>query len=265
MNRALAAMFLATFCAGCPRRLEFGPEGPLDDPRAVLSRVDAADARVQALTSEGKLTVDSPQARGTLGVFVAVARPSLLRVELFDFFGRPQGLLVVNADRFGFYSAQENRFFTGPASSENVSRFLPLELPTRELVPLLLGEAPRLSTDELGLRVSQEALAYVVRLSAGKAVQELYVHPRFFRALRSEVKGMAAYDVAFDDFVQEGDIAFPRHLVLASQAAKARLELRYSDLTLNPQPDPSLFEIVAPPDVPVLEVDERGVPVTRRW
>jgi Domain of unknown function (DUF4292) len=264
MNRALAAIFLSLVCAGCPKRVppaEFGPEGPLTSAREVLARVDAVQTAVEALTSDGKLTVDSPQGRGTLGVFVAVARPACLRIELYDFFNRPQGLLVVNGERFGAYSAQEGKFFTGPASPGNVSRFLPLELPVHELLPVLLGQAPRLPDESPELAIQRDPPAYLLRLRAGEAMQQLLVHPELFRVQRSEVRGVTAYDLAFDDFLERDDLSFPRDIVLASQAAKARLQLRYSDPTLNPPPDPERFTLQPPEGVPVVEVDARGEPV----
>jgi hypothetical protein len=265
MNRALAAMFLALFVSGCPKRVEPGPETPLTRAAEVLERVRGAQGRVGRLTGEAKLTVDSPQARGTVGLFVAVSRPGRVRVELFDFFNRPQGLLVVSEGRFGFYSPQENQYLTGPASPANVSRFLPLALPLEELVSVLLGEAPLLGTGEgAELAYDPAVPAYALRLRAGPAEQTLRVHPRHFRVLRSEVSGVAAYDLGFEDFLErEGAAAFPRHLTVASQAAQARLELRYTELALDPPEDPALFLLEPPEGVPVVEVDARGAPVPR--
>lgn len=261
MTRAFALLLLAALATGCPKRVDFGPLGPLEDAEEVLARVRAVQGAVERLTGDAKLSVDSAQARGTVGLFAAAARPAFMRVELFDFFNRPLGLLVVNGDRFGFYSPQEGRFLTGPASPANVSRFLPLALPVEELVAVLLGEAPLLADATPTLEVDREVPAYVLRLRAGGAEQRLVVHPRFFRVMRSELRGVTGYDLSFDDFLEEGGLVFPRHVVLGSQAARARMELRYAKPSLNPEPDPGLFVIEPPPGVPVVEVDAHGEPV----
>jgi hypothetical protein len=261
MNRPPVAIFLLVLCLGCPKRIAFGPEGELTDPAAVLQRVQQAEARIQAAQGEARLGVDSPQQRGSVGLFVAARRPALLHLEPLDFFGRPLGVLASDGDTFGLYSAEENRVYRGPASPENVSRFLPVVLPAPELVAVMLGEAPRLQPESLALAVDSERRAYRLTLRRGEVVQTLWVHPTLFRVVRSEVRGTAAYDLAFDDFLERDGLVFPRKVVLASQAGQARLELSYKDVTLNGEADPELFQLVAPEGVPVVEVDARGEPL----
>ncbi|MBF5045543.1 DUF4292 domain-containing protein [Aggregicoccus sp. 17bor-14] len=270
MNRVAAAMFLTLLCTGCPKRLDFGPEGEVKDPAALLALVRQAEARVATLQGESRLRVESPDAKGTVTLYGAIARPGMLHLETLDFFGKPLAVLVSDGQRFGLYQAQENRYYRGPATPENLSRFLPVVIPGDELVSLLLGEAPRIAEQPVSLRVDAKAGGYVLTLEGEvpsrsgaptKVTQVLTVHPTHYRVLHSEVHGMDAYELGFGDFLQSGKLSFPRTAKLQAPQAQTTLELRYTDVTLNGPPDLTMFELAAPEGVPVVEVDGQGRPL----
>lgn len=261
MNRARLAMFLAFLSLGCPKRpvaLDFGEVGEVTDPQTLLTFIKAAEARVVTLEGESKLRIDSPETKGTVTLFVAVSRPALLHFEPLDFFGRPQGLLVTNGERFMLYAAEEGKTYLGPASPQNVSRFLPVVLPAEELVAILLGQAPRLVPESMTLATDPAAGGYVLTLTRGEIVQTLIVDPTFHRVLRSEVRGAPAYDLAFSDFQTEGPSVMPREVTLIAEASNTRVTIRYTDVKLNAPPDLTMFDLEPIPDLPVLQVDALG-------
>ena len=261
MKRCLpAVLLLVPLALGCPKRVAPGPALGGLDAQALLQAVAKADARITSLKGEAKLGVDSPQAKGQLTLFVAAARPASVHLEPLDFFGRPQAVLVSDGKTFGLYQAQEGRYYQGPPSPQNLSRFLPVVLPPEELIPLLLGQAPRIPSEQVTAEEDAKSHAYVLTLTQGAVTQRLWIEPRTNRVLRSEVRGMNAYDLTFEDFQETGAVTFPRHIVLSSPAAKTKLELRYTDVTLNGTPDPSLYAPEPPEGVPVIDVDESGQP-----
>ena len=141
-----------------------------------------------------------------------------------------------------------------------LARFLPVALPPVALVDLLLGRAPRLPGDVLRLEVDPKAGAYLVTISRGAATQRLWIQPETHRVMKSEIRGVEAYELSFEDFQRAGAVAFPRKVVLSAPAAQTRLELRYTDVTLNEPPDPALFTLEVPEGAKVIEVDEAGEP-----
>ena len=92
------------------------PEGPITQAEELFRLMSAAQAQVVTLQGDGKLRVESPQGSGTVSAWLAVSRPGLLRVEMFDFFNRPIAVLVTDGQRFGLFQAQENKFYQGPAT-----------------------------------------------------------------------------------------------------------------------------------------------------
>ncbi len=258
MNRVAAAIFLALACSGCPHRIEFGPEGLIEDPEKLFSIVSQQQANLVTLQGDAKLHVSSPQGSGTLSVFVAISRPGLLHMETFDFFNRPVAVLVSDGQRFNLYQTEGNVFYQGPASPQNVSRFLPVVLPSEELVAVMLGQVPFIPPERKTLSLDRGEGLYVLTLYRGPVTQRLFVHPKYRRVVRSEVRGVPGYDLEFDTFKEQGLVVFPKEVKLLAEVAQTELRLRYSDVALNGPPDLTLFELSPPEGARVVEVDERG-------
>lgn len=258
MNRLAAPIFLAVVCSGCPRHIEFGPEGPIDDPERLFQLVSQAQANLVTLQGDAKLHVKSPQGSGTLSMFLAISRPGLLHMETFDFFNRPVAALVSDGQRFALYQTEGNVFYQGPASPENVSRFLPVVLPSEELVAVMLGQVPFIPAERKTLELDRSEGVYRLKLYRGPVTQLLHIHPKYYRVIRSEVRGVPGYDLAFDDLEQQDSMVFPKEVKLIAEVAETELRLRYSDVALNTPPDLTLFELSPPEGARVVEVDARG-------
>ncbi len=262
MNRSAALIFLLLVCSGCPKRLEFGPEGPIEDAEKLFALTLEAQANVVTLQGDAKLRVSSPQGSGTLSLFVAISRPGLMHLESFDFFNRPVAVLVSDGQRFGLYQTEGNLFYQGPASPENVSRFLPVVLPSEELVALMLGQVAFIPPERKTLALDRDEGVYVLKLFRGGVTQTLHIHTKYHRVVRSEVRGVPAYDLEFDDFKEKGSVIFPGEVKLISEVARTELRLRYSEVTLNAPPDLTLYELTPPEGARVVEVDAQGREVT---
>lgn len=251
-------MFLALLCSACPKRIEFGPEGELTDASVVYQRVRENQDNILTLEGDSKLRVESPQGSGTLSMFVSVTRPALLHLETFDFFNRPVASLVSDGKGFGLYQTETNTYYQGPASPENVSRFLPVVLPNQELVAIMLGQVPLIPPERMTLELDRKEGVYVLTLHRGPATQVLQVHTKYLRVLKSQVRGVPGYDLGFDDFQEKGTLIFPGKVELVAEQAKTKLQLRYQQISLNGRPDLTLYELLPPEGAKVVEVDERG-------
>lgn len=243
----------------CPHRADFGKDGAPRSAEDLLARVNIAEAQVISIEGDSKITVESAQGKGSTSMFVSVLHPSRLRLEVLDFFGRPQGALVTDGQTCALHDAQHARFFRGPASPANLGRLLPVAIPPAELVALMLGRAPRIPQESLEMRFDEDTQLLVLVLRRGPVTQTLHVHPPEYRVVKSHVEGLAAYDVTFEGIQDIGRLNYPRRVVLVSEAGKTRAQLDYKDVTVNQTPDLTTFELEVPPNVPELEVDERGL------
>ncbi len=255
----LLAIAVAGVLSGCPKRLDFGPEGEIENPEALLRLIAEAEAKVVAVVGETRVRVDTPEVKGAFSMFAAVSRPALIHLEPLDFFGRPQAVLVVQGEQFGLYQAEDNRYYTGPASPQNVSRFLPIALSAQELTLVLLGATPRIQHQRADLRSDEGCACYVLTLHQGEVSQELQVHPNKYRVQRSRIRGTRAYDLEFGELTLD-ERAFPRRAILTAPTANVRVDLRFTDVQLNEAPDLTMFELSPIEGAEVVEVSPEGIP-----
>lgn len=258
MKHALPLGLSCLLLAGCVHRPALRPPPEPLTAAQVLARARAADAAVVGLRGEARLKLRTREGRGAVTLYVAVQRPGLLRLESLDFFGRPQAVLVSDGERFGLHQVTEGRFYRGPASPENLSRFLPVVLPAGELLALLLGQAPLLAGAEATARWDGERRAWELELRAGEVVQRLRVDGTDYRVRESRVEGMSAYDLRFSDVHPAGGAVLPHVLVLEAPGAETEMELVYKEPEVNAPVDLGLFDLAPPPDVPVVDVDAQG-------
>lgn len=260
-NRLVAGLLpLALALCGCPHHVDFGPAGEPKSAEELLKRIEVGEQAVTSVKGDAKLKVDSPQTRATLTLFVAVAEPSSVHLEALDFFGKPQGVLVSDGKAFGLYDGQAGKFFRGPATAQNVARFVPIALHPAELAALLLGRSPRIQAESTRMRFEPAEGAYFVTLTQGPIAQTLTVKPPLYRVVHSTITGLSTYDTDFENFEDVAGASYPRRVVLTAAAASIRIELNYKDVAVNEASDPTMFQQDPPENVPIVEVDERGNP-----
>ncbi len=241
-----------------PPRVNFGVDGEAKSAEDLLQRITAAENQVISLKGDGKLGVDAPQGKGSVTLFVAALHPQTLHFEQLDFFGRPQGVLTTDGTQFGLYDGTSGKYFRGPASAANLGRFLPLVIPPRELVSLMLGRAPRIPHESAALTFDAAANVYRLTLARGAVTQRLTVAPGSHRVLTSHVEGLKTYDVEFADIETVSNVPMPKKIIVNAEAAKTRLELSWKDIALNEAPDLTLFDMTPTEGVPVVDVDADG-------
>lgn len=250
MNRSFL-LATAVLLAGCPHRVDFGPQGRIDDPAVVLAAVQQRYDAVHGLAGEGKLAADTPDVDGTLKMALEVSAPASIYLETADFFGTPRGTFVTDGDRFMFYRPDEDTFVDAPATPEHIGRYLPLPLSAEDLASALLAE-PELLDGEARLEVDEAADAYVVTLRKGGLLQRVRVGTRDLRLLSVETRGAPRYDAFFEDHERMSGVLFPRTIVLRVPRARAEVKLRYTDIHLNPASDPATFRLTPPSGARVL-------------
>lgn len=233
----------------CPVRVDFGPQGRIDDPDVVLRTIQVRYGQVSGLSGEGKITIDSPSGRGTLRSFLAIEQPASLYIETADFFGTPRGILATDGSSFAFYDPQENRYTTGPAEAQGLGRFLPVALTPKELAAVLLGEVPIVTTEHVTMEVEPSG-SYLLKLAGERRSQRIVVGTRDLRILSVETRGEVSMDVFLED---HDSILFAKKIRVVTPSA--RVEIKYTNIKLNPMLEPGTFRLQPPPGV---QIDRMG-------
>ncbi|MFN0063992.1 MAG: DUF4292 domain-containing protein [Myxococcaceae bacterium] len=252
--RFLPIVAVSLWAAGCPRvlPLEFGPEGPLKDGELVLARLEAAQHAVTSLEAEGHIRFHGPEGGGSARALIAASEEGRVQIALLDFFGKPQVVLVTDGTRLGLYQGQENRYYQGAATPQNLARLIPMVVPPQVLAERLLGRVDVLPGESSALTVDKARAAYHLSRTFAEGVQQLWIHPKHYRAVGSEVTTDGT-TLGFDDFRGEGGQMFPWRLHWRQGARE--IELHYSDVSLNAALDSEMFEPKPPVGVPVVNMD----------
>lgn len=257
----LPVLFLCL--AACPHTLRFGPAGELTDPAELMRLMDQRAVKLRSIKAEARASVKAADQSGTLTEFVAAQRPASLHLESLNFFGKPVAALATDGAQFGLLVDEGATFYSGPASAANVGRLLPVPVEPADAVVLLLGSVRRLEGAQAQLALDRPAGAYLLTLTRGEVRQRLWVGTEDLRLFKSEIRGEAGLDVAFDDFQAFGGQILPMTVELVAvgadgKPAGARVELKFKDLELNVALDPALFTLAPPPGARRLILDAAG-------
>jgi hypothetical protein len=204
--------------------------------------------RVHGLVGKGRLSVDSPEADGTLQLAVEVQEPASLYLETADLLGNPRGLVATDGSSFTFYRPDEDLFYVGSATAANVGRFLPIRAEPAELARMLLGELAIVDPEELRLELDDSTGTYVLWLRAGAIRQRLVVGTRDLRLISVETRGARAVDALLEEHEELlPGLPFPKSIQLTLRQRDTVVRIRYGELALNPESAPETF-LVRPPE-----------------
>lgn len=255
---ARAALLALLVAGGCVRRAP--PPDLAADPAELLLQVERTQARVDRVQGEARVRIESPAGDGTVTQFLAAERPDRLRLDALDFFGNPAAVLVADGDRFALLDLRERVFYRGASSPENLARLLPLAIPARELVLLLLGAVPlagrpvAIAPGDGVVRLTLEGADGAQRLDVGAGAA---VHRSKFTPAPGKPPSPGRYDVAFHHFRELGGRPFPGEVRLDAPGAKVHLRLSWKEIEVNGVLPEGGFTLAPPPGVRIVELDER--------
>ena len=187
--------------------------------------------------------------------------PDRVHLEELDFFGNPSAVLVAAAGGSRSTTPGRRSSIRGAATPENLSRLVPVPFTAKELVTLLLGSAPLL--DGIPVSATPERGQVRLRLERGEVTEDLWIgaHSAVERAVRRVAGGAGpgSWEVEFSGHQERSGAWFPGVVVLHSAPTQVEVHLAWSEVEVNREPDPQLFEPLAPRGARVVELGD-GTP-----
>lgn len=245
---AIALLFVLSGCAGTrgPVAVTSVPEG---ERSRIVASIVARNAAVSSLRGQASVRYGGAVfgARGETAF--ALKKPSRLRIDGLAEFGLYSSQLALNGNDLTILWPGDNRYFTGPATPEAFARYLLIGLPPETILNILIGFVP-VRADDPGLRVSAKGRnVYVVRGERVEALVE--ARGSDFVTLEYTVTDHAdapIYRVTFADYADHGGVRFADRLTArfwenGPSRTKARVEVDYKDVEINPRLDDKLFEL----------------------
>lgn len=237
------------------------------------ARAIRAEARVEQWGEDGRI-------RGTVMMFVE--RPERVRFDAMTQFG-PAVILTSDGDRFALTDLRENRYLEGPSCPENIARLLGIPMSGEDVTLFLLGDSPRLDTENRGISCTGDG-TYLVTMSGDSGRrQEIELAVRSWdverdappqeqrlRMLRSEVfaaDGSTEWRATYEDWhvivdpdsgEEEIGIALPMKVRFEHPGEDADTTVRFQEVDINVTVPPNAFQQSPRPGIPPEEVSCNG-------
>lgn len=255
---AILFLLLAAGCAGTrgPSAVRSVSEALRD--RMVASLVQRNEA-VRSLRGEATVRYGG-KVFGLRGeTAFALTKPDRLRIDGLAEFGVYSSQLALKGDALTILWPTDQLYFSGEAAPETFGRYLLIGLPSETVLNILAGAVP-LRGDDPELRVVSKGrnffAIYGTRLEVLVDERGGALRPVSYTVTDSQ--GAPVYRVAFEyDPQAEGE--FPRKLSArfwenGPSRTKARVEIEYKDVEINPKLEDKLFTLKIPKDAePVSE------------
>lgn len=252
MKHPAAAALVAAALAACGSP----PRYPITDPAMALAHVRTRDARVQRLRARGSADHFGAQGRIRGEVYVFVRRPDV-RVDTRAF-GNTVSTIIANDRTFAMADFRAGQFYTGEARPCVAAQLLGIPLEAGEVVAMLAGGPPLLEGDArirwddghylvdiTGREGRAETLTMEITAEEHDRARPEQQHPRPTRAELRDARGLRAV-LTFEDYQAVSGVDFPRRVRVVMERDNVDLEVRYREVTLDPDLPEDAFD-QAPP------------------
>ena len=216
----LQALILAAILQGCAGAPEAVRDTTGPDAREILSSIEASQKDIKSFKGIGSFRTLRHNIKKSFRVVWIGAEPQQLRIEALSPWGQPTLTLIVNDSTYQMYSRADDRYFSGDARAEDLSRFISMPLEGQDLFQLLSGQPRILPFHKVEIRASPEDGQPILSLykTWRRLRQRIWLAENAKVTKRVEVFdgwGRLEYNVVFSDF-RELDARFFPHVMVIS-------------------------------------------------
>jgi len=240
----------ANFNWSCATTIPTFPLAP-DDPRpsALVARWDEMARQRQSLRARATLAVDADDMRFRLRQVLVLERPSRLRVEVMGFLDQTVAVLVIDGERYEFFSAQDRTYESGEVHEGLLWQYTRIDLSADEAIDLLLG-APILdrTLHPTRARASEAGAVFIDLVDDRDIVRERVGFDPAGRLTELEVRNAAGaleWRARFLDYADVEGTDVAHTIVIDGSVSETRAEIVLRDIELAPDLPSGLFQLRA--------------------
>ena len=231
---------LAAVAAACAPT---SPVTPLPLPRAetLVQRLRQRQAMIRGFIGQGRLQFKNQRSRYSFDLTVAAMRPDRLRLQTYNFLGRPVMTLTVNQKELSLLDYRKATLYRGPPTRGALGRFLPLDLNISEIISLLGGAHPISSFDQADVyrdtevELGREYWRLSLVRPGGQVVERIWMVPPHLRVSRVEIGPPgedALFRLNFSDYHDVADLAMPFQIFVEDLKARNEFTIDYEELQI---------------------------------
>ena len=242
-------LFLLVALTGCIR-----PPEPVwtEIPTAeqLLVKLASESGRYSSLDGAASVSLTAGEKYFSSEQFLLLQKPNRLRADVLTGFGQLILQMTSDGEMLSVFlnTTVPGRFLRGPASYENIFRFVRIPLAAEDLLTLLLYDPPLIAYQHSSVEIVSETLTLL--LSGSDDRQELLfdrqlqlIGCRYFRS------GEEYLSVDYQKFSKENE--FPHTIKIAMPLEQTRVKVKYSELKVNGGIDITQFQLKKPANIPI--------------
>ena len=267
--RSRFALFVAAalVVGGCTA-LRVEPETPRSEPTTAVSAdtllagIDERSAAVQTFRALAQMHYVGSSDTLAVKEVVAVERPNRLRIEMMSAFGVALQI-ASDGSRLCAYHRGDRTFYRGRATAANLSRFTRLDLELADVVDLLIGLPPHREwrgRPSIAFDRPQGNWRVETDLGDGGSLTVWFDPDSLLpvRATETSAAGAVRYIAKYGNYSVVSGVAMPAAVRFEVPAQEAKIDLRYSDVSLNSSMNAGLFSFDAPVGSKIVDLDAVG-------
>ncbi len=247
-------IFLLVLLSGCIR-----PPEPVwtDIPTAeqLLLKLASESGRYSSLDGAASVSLSTGEKYFSSQQFLLLQKPNHLRADVLTGFGQLVLQLASDGEILSAFlnTTVPGRFLRGPASYENIFRFIRVPLAVEDLLPLLLYDPPLIVHQHSSVDVSSGVLT--LTLSSNNNRQEL-LFDRQLRVLGCRYYSDGAKYLSVDFKNLSGNNMFPHQIVIDMPVERTRVNVQFSELKVNASIDIARFSLKEHANIPIEELPD---------
>jgi outer membrane lipoprotein-sorting protein len=233
---------LIVLCLSACARLPTVPVGErpmVQSAPDLLKQLESRSAEIQSFKGKGNASIVSPQMNYSGNTVITGSKPSLLRVDLINvLFGQPLASFLMNEQEIKLLDYRQGKLYRGPASSANLSRFVPLPVSRPDFMAMLTGRVAFEQYEKPVLVETKDPSVYYLELTSrgGNDRLKLTIDSQSLNITAAQwqnPQGQETMRAEFGEFVSQGTITGPLEIKLTSADQANQVRIRYRDLTFN--------------------------------
>lgn len=240
-------LLILTACARLPTT-PVGERPVVQSATDLLKQLESQAAEIQSLQGKGNVSVVSPQKKYSGNVLVTEYKPSVLRVDVLNFWGQPVVAFFMNDQEIKLMVYPESKLYRGPANSTNLSRFIPLPVSRKDFMAILTGRVAFDLYEKPVLVETKEPNVYYLEMTSreGNDRLRLAIESQSLNITSAQWRnpqGVETMVAEFGEFISQGPITGPREIKLASADQANQVRIRFRELTFNVPPALEALEL----------------------
>lgn len=244
--RAACVLFPSLLILGCSASRGIDTSKPID-PAEVIARVEARNAKIQALRGYGTISVDSRELANSGGITVKMLKPDSLLLEISGPFGVGVAKAFITSREFTFYNGVDNTVVQGATTAANLRRAIRIAVDFKDMLAIVSGslgfaDIPAPATRETALDGKMYTITYTGPNGSMEYEIDLTVEA-VRRYVHRSKGGDVLEEIQFRDFRKKSDIYLPAVVTLSRPTREESLSLVYDRQSLNDLPMDFTFRV----------------------